>query len=112
MRGRERKGDFKGRPLTGRFLRCAQVDGVVGSAHSDAVDGRATVSDDAQAGGLPAVPETGTAIPGAGHDISPPIHNGSVQNTCMKPNIVFIQTQKAPDFPSCTRLLASGHCPQ
>lgn len=94
------RGDFKEEPLTGRFLGCAQVQGVVGGAHGDAVDGTAAVSDDAQAGRLPTVPETGSAIPGAGQDISSPIHNGSVQNTCMKPKTVFTQTQKAPDFPS------------
>lgn len=94
------KGNFKGKPLTGRLLGCAQVQGVVSSAHGDAVDGRATVSDDAQAGRLPTVPETGSAIPGAGQDISSPIHNGGVQNTCMKPKTMFIQMHKAPRFPS------------
>lgn len=97
--GQGNEGDLKGKALTGRFLGCAQVQGVVSSAHGDAIDGRATVSDDAQAGRFPTVPETGSAIPGAGQDISSPIHNGSVQNPCMKPKTVFVQTHKAPDFP-------------
>lgn len=97
--GQGDEGDFKGKALTGRFLGCAQVQGVVSSAHGDAVDGRAAVSDDAQAHRLPTVPETGSAIPGAGQDIPSPIHNGSVQNTCMKPQTVFILTQKSTQFP-------------
>lgn len=89
-----------GQALTGRFLRGAQVEGVVSGAHSDAVDRTAAVSDDPQAGRLPTVPQTGSAVPGAGHHVPPPIHDGSVQNTCVETKAVLIKTQKAPGFPS------------
>jgi len=78
--------------LTRSFSRRAQVQGVVSSAHGNAIDRRAAVSDDAQTGGFSTVPEAGSAVSRAGKDISPPIHNGSVQNTCIRAKAAFRHT--------------------
>lgn len=83
--------NFKRKILTWRLFRCAQVQRVVRSTHGNAVDRRATVSDDTQAGRFSTVPEAGSAISRAREDISSPIHNSSVQNTCTKAQSVFRQ---------------------
>lgn len=112
--GKEKKkknrDEFQRKLLTGSFFGSAQVHRVVSSAHGDAVDRGAAVSQDTQAGGFAAVPEPGRAVSGAGEDVSSSVHNGSVQNTCRRAESTFIASTGGENVSRNTSILQALDC--
>lgn len=107
--GKEKKkknrDEFQRKLLTGSFFGSAQVHRVVSSAHGNAVDRGAAVSQDTQAGGFAAVPEPGCAVSGAGEDVSSSVHNGSVQNTCRRAESTFRDSAEGKNISRNTSIL-------
>lgn len=112
--GKEKKkknrDEFQRKLLTGSFFGGAQVHRVVSSAHGDAVDRGAAVSQDTQAGGFAAVPEPGRAVSGAGEDVSSSVHNGSVQNTCRRAESTFRDSTEGKNISRNTSILKALDC--